>query len=170
MSTTEFRDRVRITVTDGIADVRMTRADKRNALDMAMFGALADAGEHLKTAPGVRVAVLAGEGKSFCAGADIAEMRASGAATFEQNRADAEVLAELFRTLDAWRIFDNPFIMTQGANDTETLSFLAYRQNVTLVNLGAGSAVSVLLFFTVVLIAFVFIKGFKTDLSQVRGD
>ena len=55
-------------------------------------------------------------------------------------------------------------------NKTETLSFLAYRQNVTLVNLGSGSAISVLLFFTVVLIAFIFIKGFKTDLSQVRGD
>jgi multiple sugar transport system permease protein len=86
------------------------------------------------------------------------------------NMKAAIMVALLFRTLDAWRIFDNPFIMTSGANDTETLSFLAYRQNVTLVNLGAGSAVSVLLFFTVVLIAFVFIKGFKTDLSQVRGD
>jgi multiple sugar transport system permease protein len=86
------------------------------------------------------------------------------------NMKAAIMVALLFRTLDAWRIFDNPFIMTQGANDTETLSFLAYRQNVTLVNLGAGSAVSVLLFFTVVLIAFVFVKGFKTDLSQVRGD
>jgi multiple sugar transport system permease protein len=80
------------------------------------------------------------------------------------------MVALLFRTLDAWRIFDNPFIMTQGANDTETLSFLAYRQNVTLVNLGAGSAVSVLLFLSVVVIAFIYIKGFKTDLSQVRGD
>ncbi len=86
------------------------------------------------------------------------------------NMKAAIMVAVLFRTLDAWRIFDNPFIMTQGANDTETLSFLAYRQNVTLVNLGAGSAVSVLLFLSVVLIAFVFIKIFKTDLSQVRGD
>ena len=86
------------------------------------------------------------------------------------NMKAAIMVAVLFRTLDAWRIFDNPFIMTAGANDTETLSFLAYRQNVTLVNLGAGSAVSVLLFLTVVVIAFVFIKGFKTDLSQVRGD
>jgi len=86
------------------------------------------------------------------------------------NMKAAIMVAVLFRTLDAWRIFDNPFVMTNGANDTETLSFLAYRQNVTLVNLGAGSAISVLLFFTVVVIAFVFIKGFKTDLSQVRGD
>lgn len=88
MSTTEFRDRVRITVTDGIADVRMTRADKRNALDMAMFGALADAGEHLKTAPGVRVAVLSGEGKSFCAGLDMSVMTALAG-----NRAEAAARA-----------------------------------------------------------------------------
>jgi multiple sugar transport system permease protein len=86
------------------------------------------------------------------------------------NMKAAIMVAVLFRTLDAWRIFDNPFVMTAGANDTETLSILAYRQNVTLVNLGAGSSVSVLLFLTVVVIAFVFIKGFKTDLSQVRGD
>ncbi len=86
------------------------------------------------------------------------------------NMKAAIMVALLFRTLDAWRIFDNPFVMTQGANNTETLSFLAYRQNVTLVNLGAGSAVSVLLFFTVAIIAFVFIKGFKTNLSQVKGE
>jgi multiple sugar transport system permease protein len=86
------------------------------------------------------------------------------------NMKAAIMVALLFRTLDAWRIFDNPFVMTVGANKTETLSFLAYRQNVTLVNLGAGSAVSVLLFLTVVVIAFVFVKGFRTDLSQVRGD
>jgi multiple sugar transport system permease protein len=86
------------------------------------------------------------------------------------NMKAAIMVALLFRTLDAWRIFDNPFIMTAGANKTETLSFLAYRQNVTLLNLGVGSAISVLLFFTVVIIAFIFVKGFKTDLSQVRGD
>jgi methylglutaconyl-CoA hydratase len=51
--------------------------------------------------PDARVVVLEGEGKSFCAGADITEMRASGAATFEQNKADAEGLADLFRALDA---------------------------------------------------------------------
>src|SRR5262245_58488780 len=86
------------------------------------------------------------------------------------NMKAAIMVALLFRTLDAWRIFDNPFIMTSGANKTETLSFLAYRQNVTLLNLGIGSAVSVLLFFSVVIIAFIFIKLFRTDLSQVRGD
>ena len=69
-------ERVSITITDGIADVRMTRADKRNALDAAMFEALAAAGERLKTEPGVRVAVLSGEGSSFCAGLDFATMSA----------------------------------------------------------------------------------------------
>ena len=86
------------------------------------------------------------------------------------NMKAAIMVAVLFRTLDAWRIFDNPFVMTTGANGTETLSILSYRQNVTLVNLGAGSAISVLLFLTVMVIAFIFITGFKTDLSQVRGN
>lgn len=86
------------------------------------------------------------------------------------NMKAAIMVALLFRTLDAWRIFDNPYVMTAGANNTETISFLAYRQNVTLVNLGMGSAISVLLFITVVVIAWIYIKVFKTDLSQVRGD
>ena len=86
------------------------------------------------------------------------------------NMKAAIMVALLFRTLDAWRIFDNPFVMTGGANNTETISFLAYRQNVTLVNLGMGSAVSVMLFLTVVVIAWIFVKVFKTDLSQVRGE
>lgn len=63
-------DRVSISIADGVADVRMTRADKRNALDGAMFTALAAAGERLKSEPGVRAVVLSGEGSSFCAGLD----------------------------------------------------------------------------------------------------
>lgn len=65
-----FHDRVSISVASGVADVRLIRADKRNALDGAMFQGLAEAGEWLKTAPGIRVAVLSGEGSSFCAGLD----------------------------------------------------------------------------------------------------
>lgn len=76
MTAQNFHDRVTISLADGVADVRMTRADKRNALDGDMFHALADAGEWLKTAPGVRVAVLSGEGASFCAGLDFATMAA----------------------------------------------------------------------------------------------
>ena len=69
-------DRVSISISDGIADVKMTRADKRNALDGAMFSALAEAGERLKNEPGVRVAVLSGEGSSFCAGLDFSTFTA----------------------------------------------------------------------------------------------
>ena len=86
------------------------------------------------------------------------------------NMKAAIMVATLFRTLDAYRIFDNVFVMTQGAQNTETVSFLAYRQMIGRTAVGLGSAVSVLLFLTVVLIAFVFIKVFRTDLSQVRGD
>jgi multiple sugar transport system permease protein len=82
----------------------------------------------------------------------------------------AILVAVLFRTLDAFRIFDNVFIMTAGAQDTETVSFLAYRQMISRTALGLGGAVSVLLFLLVVLIAAVFIRGFKVNLGQVRGD
>jgi enoyl-CoA hydratase/carnithine racemase len=69
-------DRVSITFTDGVADVRMTRPDKRNALDGKMFSALAAAGERLKTEPGLRAVVLSGEGTSFCAGLDFSSFQA----------------------------------------------------------------------------------------------
>lgn len=86
------------------------------------------------------------------------------------NMKAAIMVAVLFRTLDAWRIFDTVSVMTSGAQKTETLSFLTFRQSITRVALGLGGALSVLLFLSVVLIAFIFIKGFRTDLSQVRGD
>lgn len=63
-------DRVIVTVTDGIAEVRFNRPDKRNALDREQFAAIAEAGESLKSADGVRVVVVVGEGDSFCAGLD----------------------------------------------------------------------------------------------------
>ena len=63
-------DRVLTTITDGIADVRLNRPDKLNAIDGAMFQALADAGEALKGDRSVRVVVLSGEGRGFCAGLD----------------------------------------------------------------------------------------------------
>jgi len=85
------------------------------------------------------------------------------------NMKAAIMVALLFRTLDAWRVFDNVFIMTQGQANTESLSMLAYKANITQLNQGLGSAVSVLLFLSVVLIAFIFVKVFRTDLSQVRG-
>jgi len=66
-----MNDRVSITIEDGVADVRMIRVDKMNALDNAMFEALVGAGERLKTERGVRAVVLSGEGRAFCAGLDM---------------------------------------------------------------------------------------------------
>ncbi|MCB0967692.1 MAG: crotonase/enoyl-CoA hydratase family protein [Ilumatobacter sp.] len=63
-------DRVIVSINDGIAEVRFNRADKRNALDREQFAAIAEAGESLKTAEGVRAVVLVGDGESFCAGLD----------------------------------------------------------------------------------------------------
>jgi enoyl-CoA hydratase/carnithine racemase len=70
-------DRVTIFVDErGVADVRMNRPDKRNALDGAMFAALRDAGEQLKGMRQVRAVVLSGEGASFCAGLDFSSFTA----------------------------------------------------------------------------------------------
>jgi enoyl-CoA hydratase/carnithine racemase len=69
-TTTNESPRVTVTVTDGIADVRLNRPDKRNALDPAMFAALVSTGERLKAMPGLRAVVLSGEGPDFCAGLD----------------------------------------------------------------------------------------------------
>ena len=79
-NTRNMSDRVSLSVSDGIADVRMNRPDKRNALDGPMFEGLAEMGERLKAEPGVRVVVLSGEGSSFCAGLDFAsfQMMSSG--------------------------------------------------------------------------------------------
>jgi enoyl-CoA hydratase/carnithine racemase len=68
-------DRVTITMRDGgVADVRMNRPDKMNALDPAQWEALAAAIDQLKATPGLRVVVLSGEGRAFCAGLDLASM------------------------------------------------------------------------------------------------
>ena len=69
-------DRVTIAIEDGVADVRMNRADKRNALDNAMFTSLAAAGDFLKTLPELRAVVLSGDGASFCAGLDFGSFQA----------------------------------------------------------------------------------------------
>ena len=63
-------DRVLVDIDGGVADVRLNRPEKLNALDTAMFKAIADAGEQLKSEPGVRAVVLSGEGRGFCAGLD----------------------------------------------------------------------------------------------------
>jgi multiple sugar transport system permease protein len=73
----------------------------------------------------------------------------------------AILVALLFRTLDAFRIFDTVYVFNQGAHGTETVSILAYNQLLNRLNIGLGSAVSVLIFLIVALIAFVFIKGLR---------
>jgi len=86
------------------------------------------------------------------------------------NMRAAIMVAVLFRALDAFRIFDNIFVMTKGAADTESSSFLTYRQVIEQVQLGLGSALSVLLFLSVLLIAFLIVRLFKVDLAQARGE
>ena len=71
-----MNDRVTIAVADGIADVRLNRADKMNAIDPAMFEALVTARERLKTQQGLRAVVLSGEGPDFCAGLDFGSFQA----------------------------------------------------------------------------------------------
>jgi multiple sugar transport system permease protein len=72
----------------------------------------------------------------------------------------AILVALLFRTLDAFRIFDNIFILTAGANNTRSVSILGYDNLFTALNLGIGSTISVLVFIAVAIIAFLFVKGF----------
>ena len=66
-----MEERIKVEIKDGVADVRLVRTDKMNALDDAMFSALIETGERLKTEKGVRAIVLSGEGRAFCAGLDM---------------------------------------------------------------------------------------------------
>ncbi|GEP34909.1 sugar ABC transporter permease [Nocardioides szechwanensis] len=86
------------------------------------------------------------------------------------NMRAAIMVAVLFRALDAFRIFDNIFVMTRGAQDTESSSFLTYRQVIEQLQLGLGSALSVLLFLSVLLLAWLIVKLFRVDLAQARGE
>jgi len=70
--------RVSIAIEDHVADVRLTRPEKLNALDPAMFAALTDAIAQLEATSGLRAAVLSGEGRGFCAGLDMASMASGG--------------------------------------------------------------------------------------------
>ena len=81
-------DRVTVNIDDGVADVRLNRPDKRNALDNAMFLALAEAGERLVTERGLRAVVLSGEGASFCAGLDFSSFQAMSDGDRSEERAE----------------------------------------------------------------------------------
>jgi enoyl-CoA hydratase/carnithine racemase len=69
-------DRVRIDIADGVAHVRLNRPDKMNALDGAMFAAIAEAGQTVAADSSVRAVVLSGEGRAFCAGLDFTSFQA----------------------------------------------------------------------------------------------
>jgi multiple sugar transport system permease protein len=82
----------------------------------------------------------------------------------------AILVAILFRTLDAFRVFDSVFIQTRGANDTEVVSILGYNVLINRLNLGLGSAISVLIFIAVIAIAVFFVKVLGTSTAQQRGE
>src|SRR5689334_2591042 len=66
-----MEERVTCRIEDGVADVRLNRPEKMNALDAAMFRAIVETGERLKHDRSVRAVVLSGEGRAFCAGLDM---------------------------------------------------------------------------------------------------
>jgi enoyl-CoA hydratase/carnithine racemase len=98
-------DRVTTTILEGgIADVRLNRPDKMNALDGAMFQGIADAGEALKGDAAVRVVVLSGEGRGFCAGLDFSSFQAmaggGGDSGGGSSRSDSDVSGGIMSTGD----------------------------------------------------------------------
>lgn len=82
----------------------------------------------------------------------------------------AILVALLFRTLDAFRIFDNIYVLTGGANDTASVSILGYDNLFKAFNLGLGSAISVLVFLAVAVIALVFVKLFGAAAPGTDGE
>lgn len=93
-----MNDRVKVEISGGVADVRMVRTDKMNALDDAMFSALIETGEALKTTPGVRAVVLSGDGRAFCAGLDMGSFAAMASGERRANAADGQSLLTPQRT------------------------------------------------------------------------
>ena len=84
----------------GIAHVRLDRSERHNAFDEALIAALTETFHGLGADPAVRAIILSGNGKSFCAGADIAWMRRAGGWTEAENRADAMKLSDMLNTID----------------------------------------------------------------------
>lgn len=86
-------ERVIVNISDGIADVRFNRPEKRNALDGEQFAAIVEAGESLKGNKKIRVVVVSGEGASFCAGLDLASM--GGMATGERQGGNTPTASDM---------------------------------------------------------------------------
>ncbi len=120
-SSTSKADRVTVTLSDGVADVRLNRPEKRNALDLAMFEALIAAGERLKTEPGLRVVVVSGNGCDFCAGLDFASFEAMRAgerlsAAAQLTPSDGPAKATGQRTAWVWTELEVPVIAAVHGN------------------------------------------------------
>jgi methylglutaconyl-CoA hydratase len=91
---------IQVTTDGAVARVTLARPDVRNAFNAEVIRELRDAFLALSTDPSIRVVVLAGEGKSFCGGADVNWMRGALALTYEKNVADAEAMSDMFRAID----------------------------------------------------------------------
>ena len=101
-------DRVAITVADRIADVRLTRPDKMNAIDPAMFEGIGAAIDGLAGRADVRCVVLSGEGKAFCAGLDMASMARGGSGTSPERNDQGSILPQ--HVAWGWRNLPMPVI------------------------------------------------------------
>jgi enoyl-CoA hydratase/carnithine racemase len=101
-------DRVTIAVADGIADVRLNRPDKMNALDPAMFEGIAAAIGTLGERRDVRCVVLSGEGRGFCAGLDMASMASGPGLELAERRFGIANLAQ--QVAWGWRTLPQPVI------------------------------------------------------------
>lgn len=93
-----MNDRVTVDLKDGVADVRLVRTDKMNALDNAMFAALVETGERLKTEKGLRAVVLSGEGRAFCAGLDMGNFQQMASGERRQGQGSTGNLVTANRT------------------------------------------------------------------------
>src|ERR671913_1364169 len=93
-------DLLKVTRSGPLATVTMNRPDSHNALNAALIGELTRCFEEIADDDGVRVVVLTGEGRSFCAGADIGHMRRTAAFSYEENVEDARRLAAMFAAVD----------------------------------------------------------------------
>lgn len=102
-------DRVTIEITDSVADVRLNRPDKLNALDRPMFDGIVAAIDRLAETPGLRCVVLSGEGRAFCAGLDMAAMASGGSGIDLNDRpwGDANIVQQMAW---GWRTLPVPVI------------------------------------------------------------
>ena len=93
MADGESSERITVTMRGGVADVKLVRTDKMNALDDAMFSALIETGERLKADKSVRAVVLSGEGRAFCAGLDMGNFAKMASGERKGGNADGLVTA-----------------------------------------------------------------------------